>query len=640
MPGILSGDTGGEIGAADGSQTVTSDSIRYIYPPYVVKGMRWSERELTSDLLVTVINADRPSSLTAMGLGEVFDHQAGLFMKRAGGPGSPSLLSIRGSTSDQVLILLNGRRLNTAQGGGFDLSMLSPWEVSRIEVYREANSARWGSDSMGGVVNIVTRNHGGERLRLRTLGGSYGAKSLSLSGALGDEAPLDFGGSYRASDDDFYFTDPRRGGERRRANADFRGRSFYGDLYVPVAGDDVIGFYLSTGRDERGAPGPIEFPTPQARLDDGRIFLQGGVADTVGITHLSVGAGVRRMDRRYRNPDPILWADDRHINTGATVSADLSRGISSGGMVETGGSYDRDILSSTTDGHQDRGSVAAYASILFPIGRTRDHGSPRSTLGSGLRFERTEGYRARVLPFVSSKFILLDERLVLRGSLGKKYRTPSFDELFWPLTSGAEGNPELRPERSTNVEFSGSTYLLDRRLRIRNDYFLRELTDLIEWTPGARGIWRPSNVGRAREEGLELEGTYTGKIIDALPPVLIEISHSLILATDQGDDPLTHGKRLVRRPGSLSSAQIEVFPGDVLSMGLSWSRVGRRYLTKTNTKWADGYDVIDMNASYSCWRRVRVSVSISNLLNHNYYDIEEFPVPGRRIDVGLDLKML
>jgi outer membrane cobalamin receptor len=624
---------------SSGSADVSPDSIRFIYPPHVVEDSRWSRREKASELLLTVIGTERLNATASLNLGDALTGIPGVYLRKSGGPGSPAFLTMRGATAQQVLILLNGRKLNTSQGSSVDLSWLDPRGVDRVEIYRDGRNASWGSESIGGVLNIVTSGREETRFHLRTLGGSYGARALSAGGGIGEERRLDFGGSYRASGGDFEFLDPRREGDRRRANAEYRSRSYSGTLEWPAGTRRTILFHLNGGEDHRGAPGPIEFPTPEARLTDRRLFLQGTVIDSSGSSRITLGAGLHHMDRWYGNPDPVLWADDRHINTGTSVNADMIRDLAVPVRLEWGGAFEADHLSSTTDGKRQRGRFATYMMTRIESNETEASTGMNASITPGVRIEKTGGYETRFLPSVSSRVSFFNDVLIVRGSLGQKYRTPSFDELFWPLSSGSQGNPDLRPERSTAVEFSGTSYLFDRSFRLRGTVFHRSLSDLIEWIPGAQGIWSPHNVGHARERGVEIEAAFSGKPWRHLPSISADISHSVIRATDEGDDPLTRGNQLVRRPETLSSGSVEFFFVRHMATGLSWVRVGRRYLTRANTKWTEPHNVIDLHVRLLLWVGGSVVLSVDNLLDRNYYDMDEFPVPGRSLTVMLDVAM-
>jgi outer membrane cobalamin receptor len=306
--------------------------------------------------------------------------------------------------------------------------------------------------------------------------------------------------------------------------------------------------------------------------------------------------------------------------------------------MRMGASADRDLLSSTTDGERERTSLATFLStdLNFLAGSAEE---PRLVLCPGARIEKTGAYRAEILPSMASKLSLAEGRIVVRGSLGRKYRPPSFDELFWPLSSGAEGNPDLSPERATSAELSGTFYLFEKRLRLSGTGFARWLSDLIEWTPGAKGIWRPHNVGRARERGVELEGSFSGKPAGFLPPLSLEAGYALLAATDEGSDPTTHGRQLVRRPRNTSFVGLDIFPAARLSLGIAWNHTGRRYLTGANTKWLDGHGVWDIDGRIGAWRGAALILSVKNVGGRSYYDIEDFPVPGRTFMAALDFTL-
>jgi outer membrane cobalamin receptor len=87
----------------------------------------------------------------------------------------------------------------------------------------------------------------------------------------------------------------------------------------------------------------------------------------------------------------------------------------------------------------------------------------------------------------------------------------------------------------------------------------------------------------------------------------------------------------------VSTATLEVFPTSRLSVGFTWQRMGRRYLTRANTKWIEAYLVFDLDVRRSFHEAIELLVSVKNLGGDSYYDIDDFPVPGRTVLVALDL---
>ena len=206
-------------------------------------------------------------------------------------------------------------------------------------------------------------------------------------------------------------------------------------------------------------------------------------------------------------------------------------------------------------------------------------------------------------------------------------------------SAGATGLPGRRPERWSGRGASGAVAPSARRLVRRATGSRRRLTDLVEWEPGAQGSWRPHNVDGALARGVELEAGWSGRIWRRLPPISAELSHQRLRATDEGDDPATRGRQLTRRPVTPSTASLEAFLERRLSAAVSWTRVGRRYLTRANSKWTDPYDVLDARVNVSLRRGVDLNLSLENLLDRNYYDLDDFPVPGRTFGAALDVSL-
>ncbi|NCO41414.1 MAG: TonB-dependent receptor plug domain-containing protein, partial [Armatimonadetes bacterium] len=220
---------------------------------------------------ITVYNAKDIQQMSADTVGDVLRYVPGLTPRMYGGRGAVSSLGIRGSTSEQVLVLVDGRRLNRTQGGGVDFSDLPVEFVDRLEVLRGGASAVYGADALGGVINILTKKHAGEpRTSLSAGMGAWGAKRFTLETAgqgRGGSSTLLF--QREMNDGDFPYADTR-GQAAHRTNADFNGTNLQLSLERPTGGDSR--FRLQVARDavRKGVPGRLEFPTPRARQEDGQ----------------------------------------------------------------------------------------------------------------------------------------------------------------------------------------------------------------------------------------------------------------------------------------------------------------------------------------------------------------------------------
>ncbi len=254
---------------------------------------------------------------------------AGVRITSRGTPGTGSSVSIRGSTSDRVLVLVDGRRANTAQGGGVDLSALPLDVVERVEVFRGGASALWGSGAIGGAVAVHTRRPTPGFLSTRAELGSFGARRIAArAGAgLGGEWRGRLAGRRFQTDGNYAYDDDRRdiageivNGDVSRTSAEIRAEGPLARRWlarIDVGGEDA----------KRGIPGSEEFPTPTARLHDER--LSAGLRlepRTPTRWQPTVDLTVSRADRAYSDRGaPFGPIADAHRNERATTDLSLAR---------------------------------------------------------------------------------------------------------------------------------------------------------------------------------------------------------------------------------------------------------------------------------------------------------------------------
>src|SRR5512139_1495 len=170
---------GGEPAAADATSSPTGAAPADASEEIVVVGQRrpgQTGRDPTA--AATVVEAERFAG-EAKGVAELVGTAPGVAVSGYGGLGQLATVSIRGSTSSGVLVLLDGLPLNTAAGGGVDLSTIPRAWISRIEIVRGAEGAHYGVGALGGVVNVVTRAAGAEGWSGELAGGSFETFSSS-----------------------------------------------------------------------------------------------------------------------------------------------------------------------------------------------------------------------------------------------------------------------------------------------------------------------------------------------------------------------------------------------------------------------------------------------------------------------------
>ena len=534
---------------------------------------------------------------------------------RSYGPSSAlSLVHLRGASPSQVLILLNGQRLNTLQGGGVDLARLSTLNIERIEVSRGGASSRFGSDAIGGVINIITKS--GEtapRLSYSAETGSFGARRASLSlstKSLTSDHFVSFERSY--SNDDFPFAMPD-GTSQHRQNAQVSSHYFFSTFgYYPTR-DKRLSLTVQNDLSVAGVPGPVEFPSPNAEQEDQRQVILLSYDDFSPSARLRASLYHQRAKRLYTDPDAFpapINSDHRNQTTSADLTAD--RPLKAGHLA-FGLSWRRDSLDSNNLGQRYADNAAVFANAEVELGPV--------TLVPEWRKDWQSQFGSWESPGLGL-IVELPTENSLTLNLSRSFRAPSFDDLYWPEDNFAVGNPDLLPESASalDVTWDGPNHSVS--------IFRTKVKDLILWQPVQGGKWSPSNVGQAVMEGVELQAAgKRGK-------TAFEFNYTFLRAYDATDDPITSGKQLIGRPEHQAHLRL-ARPLGAWKAALRLDATGKRFYTSANTKALGGYLLADLSLSREMPWLGTLSLSVRNLLDKSYQTIPGYPVPGREVRLRL-----
>jgi len=621
---------------------------------------------------VSVVGSDEIEASAPRTAADIVAPILGVQINRYGGITEPSTVSIRGSSPEQVLVLVNGKRMNSAQGGGVDLNSIDPDSIERIEVIRGGSSAIYGESAFGGVINIITKDGYG-----KDLGGSlsYGYASLNTHtlaaqymGSFGPEKTMDFfvSASGLYTEGNYAYSDSHSDtGYTTRTNTE----GLKGDTTAKLGWDidSDRGMRLSlatqTHNDSKGVPGLAEFPTPDAEIQDQlyRGTLSFNYAENP-ITALGVDLYLGRQIRDYTNPDDIEGeVSDRHDNTYGGLDLDLKRNdrfgfllmksaaalqlradrLVSTGLLESSGT--ESAAGSVT---RATGSAALRADIhLFPDEKEQ---MGRLSLFPALRFDvcrlkYPDGDVDSVNQALSYNLgvmlpLLKDRSLTVKANAGFAYRLPSFDDLFWPATAFAVGNPELLPEEAY-IWDAGVLFQPFRFLSLELVYFNHDIANLIQWTPGPSGQWRPTNLASAHIRGVEteLKLLFSLEALDSYCE--IRGNYSYTRAEDTSGEGATTGTQLPRRPYEKANIGATLTHADGHSLHVDGRYVGFRYTTAQNTKYLPSYFVLDASVNLAVREGWKLTVIGRNLLDAEYVDIREYPVPGRELGIGVEISL-
>ncbi|MBN2466472.1 TonB-dependent receptor [candidate division WOR-3 bacterium] len=544
--------------------------------------------------------------------------------------GNLAMVGLRGADAEQTLVLFDGVRLNSAQDNLSDLTTLPLSSAQRVEVVRGNNSALYGANSIGGLVNIIPPEP--ERLGARATAGlgSLGRRYLQATHTNWSD-PLGYvvSASLNRTGAAFTYRDTADSA-RERVNSDINSQDVMAKGVFAQGRQRVslLGEYNVT---RRGVPGPTSWPADSARMDDYR-----------GIVHL--GYELQETDnarlesrlyhhqswRHYRNPDTLAWVNDTHVTWVSGITAKQAAHFAGWMTGVVGLEGERAQFRSSAIGLPQRWTGAGWAEArirwralnVIPMARFDWLNDSRRRPDSVLTRSNTR--------IVSPKLTLSYSGpawLDLYASVGRSFRTPTFNELYWPEDPWTRGNPQLKPEWATSIDLNAAARYgssVSGRLGVWHS----SLTDLIQWQPDSALVYRPVNLDTATITGSELELTVNSKHLRVAGHATYILARS-------------HGKDLIYRP-RFSLAVSHLLRWRLVQLSWDVRRTGKRYTVPDNTDSLPGFLLFDMGVGFTpTLGRLETALrgGVRNLFDRQYEVMKGYPVPGRNWYAELELKL-
>jgi vitamin B12 transporter len=580
---------------------------------------------------------------------DVLRRVPGVSVVETGGPGGTTTVRIRGAEARQTLVLIDGIRVNDPSSGAgeFDFANLVATDIDRIEVLRGPQSAIYGSDAMGGVINIITRKgRGAPRFSAGAEGGSYGTKA-ARGAVSGSSGPVSYAFSATGFDtagfSRYGYRIGRIEGTRllplEADSAQRLGGS--GRVTVELSKDaelEIGGYTSFNGSQYDAAFGDLpDSPSQsQQRLYEGHTRLTAYAFG--GLLRNTVLISATRTNRHYRDVSsfatPTLsWSNSGY--TGDRVAAEYQGDLKLGafGLFTFGAktererfvSHSRDVLPfptprlETNDASQTTRSVYALHQFTLFENLHLSFGGRVDDVEDGDRFGTWRATAAYEIPNSGMK---------IRGSVGTGAKAPSLFQRFDPTY----GTPGLSPEHSVGFDVGIDQRLLDDRLLLSATFFANRFRDLIDFSfdpaacPPANLFGCYLNVARARTSGIELSAD-----VDIVPAWLrVKAVYTHLDAFDQE----TH-LRLARRPGDEGRIGLIVTPVAGLSIEPSVIFVGTRFSSTGEQDKLQPYARFDVYADYRINDTFSVFARAENLTDARYQDVYNYGTTGRSFHAGL-----
>lgn len=571
---------------------------------------------------ITVITADEIQSIQGPDIARVLERVPGLTVTRNGGPGSFTGVRLRGADAEQVLVLVDGVRVEdvSAPSGGFDFGTLTPGGIERIDVLRGSNSVVWGSAAIGGVIAVQSRDLGGVEASAE-----YGAHETytadAAAGISSDLGSLTLNGGYATSDGVSAAAAGTEPDGFRQYRIGGRGRLNVTQELSVVA----TARYADTRTDIDGyAPPFYTFgDTPEfqkTRQASGRVGLR------YASDALTLNTGFALSDTKRDYFDPTFGTAPSYGYKGRSERADLTGRLNlpASLTLDFGGDSEWTRFSSTFDAEARANLTSGHALL----GWTSD----RASLAAGVRYDDHNRFGSAWTFGANGSFQIVDN-LRLRASYGEGFKAPTLYQLLSDY-----GNAALVPERSKSYDAGAEWGTRNGALHASATVFRRDSRNLIAFVSCAslnacatRPFGLYDNIGKARSEGVEVE-------LGAKPSETLQLraAYTYLEARNLTPGNLNNGNDLARRPRhALTLSGDWTSPLAGLTLGADLRMVGDSYDNAANTVPLDGYAVTTLRASFPVTDKVELYGRVENLFDEGYQTVADYGTWGRSAFIGI-----
>lgn len=592
---------------------------------------------------VTVISReelDRAKKTTVL---EALEEVLGVSVIQNGPEGGAASAFLRGANSEHTLVMMDGVELNDpiSPSRSFDLAHLTLESIERIEVLRGPQSTLYGSDALGGVINIITtKGQGRPRFHLLTKGGSY----RTFSGSAG------ISGSLNRADYSFNVSRLQTQGFSAASEA-YEGNS-ENDGYQNLSLCGRIGFRFKNNTDLELILRNLK---TEAEIDN----FGGGYGDdpnnTQNYDSLFLKVQVRSLQLRNRWEQKLFFSvvdyDRRHKNPTDDIHLfDSEEGFFKSRLFEIDLQnnfflHEKNILTFGIDHHQEQGeSEYQYNTIwgsdlsTFPLKRAWATGlflqdqvrvADRFYATIGVRFDNHSQFGSALTFRLAETYLIEATKTKIKVTCGTGFKSPSLYQLYAPGTFwGPIGNKGLMPEKSLGLDFGFEQGFIGDKILLAATYFLNDFRDLINFDSYQGYI----NIGRAEAKGIEL-------LLRARP--LDELMLNLNLTTTETRDKKT-GNKLLRRPEEKFSANLDYRFSKKGNFNLSFLSIGKRDDMDFST-WPyarvtlPAYTLVNAAFSLDISSNIQAFSRLENIFNEKYEMIKGYGTPGFSIYGGLNI---
>lgn len=548
---------------------------------------------------------------------------------QSGGPGSQTYVGIRGAKSEHTLVLMDGVRMNdpSAMGTAYDFAGLTTDNIERIEILRGPQSTLYGSDAIGGVINIISRRGKGKPGGFVSAeGGSFGTAVEKAAVSVGTDLARFSLGLSRQDTGGFSSAAEKYGNHE---DDGYHATSVSTQLGISpsrIFDVDCIVRYLNakTDLDNGGGTGQDD---PNAIVGSEQVFVrgQGRLSLLDDLWEQKFGVSFSSLDREYRNDTDASHPSDLERSTyhGESLAFDWQHTL----RLHDTNTLTLGLETREEKAHSDYYSESSYGpySSIFPKESDRITGyylQDRINLWDcwfttlGVRLDDHSRFGAEVTYRFTSSYLVKQSSTRFKGSYGTGFKAPSLYQLYVPVY----GNQALNPEKSSGWDLGVEQALFDGRMQLGATWFSNDFRELIEFDSSASKYF---NTARAESYGAEVTAAVT-----PIDDLTLQAGYTWTKTEDKST-----GMELLRRPEHKFSVDANYRFNGKGNVHLGILYIGKRADNDYSTWPASrvelgGYLLVNLAASYDVTRWLQIFARVDNLLDRAYEEVSGYGSPG------------
>ena len=580
---------------------------------------------------ITVVTADDIAARQWQTLPDVLKQVPGLNLVQTGGPGGQTSVFMRGTNSNHTKVLVDGIDVSdpSNSGGAFDYGQFLTQDIQKVEILRGPQSGLYGSDAIGGVINIITKSGAGPaELHAAAEAGSFDTfnQTAALSGSLdgfhyavnvahfhsGETpvTPLDLLAPGERRIDDYYdnFTTSTKLGFDVTENFDLGLVARYTDTHLRLTGENEDNFPADFPDSAQSANNTLQ---TYARATAHLLSFDGVLEQTLGAAY----SNIKSSDFAPEFPRSDAFGERVKFDWQGIVK------LAADEKLVLGAEHQRDEITAP---------ISASTSIDSGYAELQSSFGNRLFDTISVRYDENESFGGKVTYRFAPAYLLAESGTKLKASIGTGFKAPTLNQLFQSSPAfDFFANPNLRPESSVGWDVGFEQALAADRLRFGVTYFHNNIKNLIA---DSADFTTDINVGRAVTQGVEAFAAYR-----PIQDLTFRLDYTYTEAMDEIAD-----QELLRRPkhkGSLNTAWQATkrwsLNATVLSVS-SWIDGNRDFsILRLN---ASPYTTVDLAAVYEVNGNFSVYGRLTNLLDRRYENPVGFLQPSVGAFAGIKAK--